>query len=286
VSWDSGWYPPSRPRKVANGLKARTARGAIGSSWWSRRFLDVLESLAMGGRLGRGRNYARQGQIISLEVAAGEVRATVQGSRPRPYTVRIGLPTFSELICAKAEIALSEQARPSAKLLAGEMPPEIENLFAAAGAPLFPQTARDLHQRCSCPDGAVPCKHLAATFYLLAEAFDDDPFLILRWRGREREALLGRLRELRAVEGPVDGAETRTPTLAAGTALALADLPEPGDRTDRFWQPVPPLPERPAVLAADGDLILRQLPVPEAGLGGAKLVEVLRSAYQRFAAGD
>ena len=42
--------------------------------------------------------------------------------------------------------------------------------------------------RCSCPDSEVPCKHLAATFYLLAEAFDEDPFLILRWRGRDREA--------------------------------------------------------------------------------------------------
>ena len=131
----------------------------------------------------------------------------------------------------------------------------------------------------------MPCKHLAATFYLLAEAFDEDPVLILRWRGREREALLGRLRELRSVEGP-DDADPRTTTVTAGTSLALADLVEPGDRTDRFWQPAPPLPERPAVLEADSDLILRQLPVPDAGFGGAKLVEVLRTGYQRFAAGD
>lgn len=285
MSWFPDRFPTARPRKVENGIKARTSRGAIGSTWWSRRFLDVLESLAMGGRLGRGRHYARQGQVVSLEVVPGEVRASVQGSRARPYAVRIGLPVFSELIWAKAEIALSEQARPSAKLLAGEMPPEIEELFAGAGAPLFPRTARDLDQRCSCPDSAVPCKHLAATFYLLAEAFDDDPFLILRWRGREREALLGRLRELRA-DGALDETEARTPAAAAGAALALADLPEPGDRTDRFWQPAPPLPERPAVLAADADLILRQLPEPDAGLGGAKLVEVLRSGYHRFAGED
>jgi uncharacterized Zn finger protein len=278
--WTRGWYPPSRPRAVANGLKARTARGVIGSSWWSRRFLDVLESFAMGGRLDRGRNYARRGQVISLEIVPGSVRSTVQGSRVRPYRVSIGLPTFSELVWAKAEIALSEQALPSAKLLAGEVPPELEELFAAAGAPLFPRTARELDQRCSCPDGAVPCKHLAATFYLLAEAFDDDPFLILRWRGRDRETLLGRLRELRADETP---AEQRDQMPAAGTALALADLPEPEDGTDRFWQPGPPLPARPAVMNVEPDLVLRQLPLPDAALGGAALVDRLRAAYRRFA---
>ena len=279
----SQWYPPSRPRPVQHGLRARTARGAIGSTWWSRRFLDVLESFAMGARLTRGRNYARRGQVISLDVEPGEVRATVQGSRVRPYRVIIGLAPFSELVWAKAEIALSEQALPSAKLLAGEVPPELEELFADAGAPLFPRTARELEQRCSCPDGAVPCKHLAATFYLLAEAFDDDPFLILRWRGRDREALLARLRELRATETST-GVVGAAPPSAVGTALALADLAEPDNVIDHFWQPTAPLPARPAVLDVEPDLILRQLPAPDADLGGPALVERLRAAYQRFAA--
>src|SRR5690242_3051612 len=107
------FYPPSRPRPVENGLKARAGRGAIGSSWWSRRFLDVLESFAMGNRLTRGRTYARKGQVVSFDVGPGLVRATVQGSRVRPYHVTIGLAPFSELVWAKAEIALSEQALPS-----------------------------------------------------------------------------------------------------------------------------------------------------------------------------
>ena len=278
----SGWYPPTRPREVKGGLKARTARGAIGASWWSRRFLTVLESFAMGSRLTRGRNYARRGQVISLEVRPGEVRAKVQGSRVRPYDVRIGLAPFSQLVWAKAEIALSEQALPSAKLLAGEVPPELEDLFAAAGAPLFPGTVNELDQRCSCPDYEVPCKHLAATFYLLAEAFDDDPFLILRWRGRDREALLGRLRELRA-DGPVEEPPERTLPSAAGTQLALSELAQPTPDVDRFWQPAPPLPPQPPVLSVEPDLLLRQLPVPDAALGGQALVAQLLAAYQRFA---
>ena len=114
----------------------------------------------------------------------------------------------------------------------------------------------------------------------MAEAFDDDPFLILRWRGRDREELLSRLRELRADGGPVDRAEG-TPS-SAGTALALSDLPEPADPMDRFWQPGLPLPARPAVMEADPDLLLRQLPPPDATLGGDALTDRLRSAYQRM----
>ena len=289
MSWAQ--YPQSRPRAVEGGLKARTARRAIGSSWWSRRFLQVLESFAMGSRLTRGRSYARKGQVISLEVAPGLVQAVVQGSRVRPYQVSIGFTPLRELVWAKAEIALSEQALPSAKLLAGEVPPELEEIFADAGAPLFPRSVRDLAQRCSCPDREVPCKHLAATFYLLAEAFDTDPFLILRWRGRERDQLLARLRELRSEsdsDGSGDEATGRPATepapVTAGAALALAGLPEPAVEIDRFWQS-PPLPPRPAVLPVDVDLLLRQLPPPGPGLGGETLVRRLSPAYARFAAG-
>ena len=130
--------PTAKPRPVEGGLKARSARGDIGSSWWSKRFLAVLESFALGTRLTRGRAYARKGQVISLDVEPGVVRAAVQGSRARPYQVTISFEPLHELIWAKAEIALSEQALPSARLLAGEVPPELEEIFADAGAALFP----------------------------------------------------------------------------------------------------------------------------------------------------
>lgn len=279
------WYPPSKPRAVEGGIKARTARGAIGSSWWSRRFLDVLESFAMGGRLTRGRTYARKGQVLSLDVEPGAVRAQVQGSRARPYQVTLLLAPFSELVWAKVEVALAEQASPTAKLLAGEVPPELDEIFAAAGAPLFPQHVNDLDQQCSCPDWGVPCKHIAATFYLLAEAFDDDPFLILRWRGREREALLGRLRELRG-DGAAGEADVAAPPSTVSAATALTDLTWPEPDISRFWQPPPPLPAKPRTLDVPVDMLLRQLAEPPAGLGGDALVATLREAYQAFAALD
>jgi uncharacterized Zn finger protein len=300
------WEGYGKPKRVEGGIKARTARGAIGTSWWSKRFLAVLESLAIGGRLGRGRSYARAGQVLSLQVGPGEVTASVQGSRPAPYQVRVSLTPFAPLVWARVEVALAEQAIYSARLLAGEMPPDIEDVFAAAGAPLFPQHQRDLSMSCSCPDFAVPCKHLAATFYLLAEAFDDDPFQILRWRGRDRESLLTRLRALRDTSPPADhepgdmvgaaGGPTPhdrpagAPAPVAGAALALADLASPTlaeslDRLslDRFWLPPVPLPDRPPTLDTEPDLLLRQLPEPGRRLGGPALVETLRPAYLRFA---
>jgi uncharacterized Zn finger protein len=278
----SDYRPPIR---VEGGIKARSARGAIGESWWSKRFLAVLESFALGTRLTRGRSYARKGQVLSVDVGPGTVTASVQGSRPTPYRVTIGLKPFPDRVWTRVEDALAAQALFSAQLLAGEMPHEIEDVFASAGAPLFPENVADLKMSCSCPDWSVPCKHLAATFYLLAEAFDTDPFQILYWRGRDRESLLGRLRVLRggAVDEP---AVTPDPPAAQriGAATALADLTVPplAETLDRFWLPPVPLPQRPPTLDVEPDLLLRQLPVPGPGLGGEDLVERLRPAYRQF----
>jgi uncharacterized Zn finger protein len=296
-----------RPRRVDGGLRARSTRGAIGRSWWSRRFLEVLESFALGTRLTRGRSYARAGQVLSLDVTPGAVTAMVQGSRAQPYEVSIALPPFPPELWSRVEADLAAQAFFSARLLAGDLPPELEELFAAAGAPLFPGGVAELRQRCSCPDFAVPCKHLAATFYLLAEAFDADPFQLLHWRGRGRAELLDRLRVLRGAGGddpPVgpstvernrpgdpppttvrDGPDGGHPTGDAppvGAARALAGLPATPltEAVDRFWLPPVPLPDRPPSLATGPDLLLRQLGAPAPAIGGPGLVERLRRAYR------
>jgi uncharacterized Zn finger protein len=290
--WGQRFPPRARTIRVTGGIKARTSRGAIGKSWWSKRFLAVLESFPFAGRLARGRSYARAGQVLSLAVSPGEVTAVVQGSRVEPYQVRVRLAPFAALVWARVEVALAEQAIYSARLLAGEMPPDIEDVFTAAGAPLFPQRQGDLTMSCSCPDFAVPCKHLAATFYLLAEAFDEDPFQILHWRGQDRVSLLSRLRTLRdagpASPGEPEYAGPAGPVIGAAAALAEFSTPtlaESLDRLslDRFWLPPVPLPSRPPTLDTEPDLLLRQLPPPGPALGGPALLDALRPAYHRFA---
>jgi len=299
--WELARY--GRPKRVDGGIRAQSTRGEIGESWWSKRFISVLESFSgLGGRLDRGRHYARAGQVLSLTVEPGTVHARVQGSLDTPYRVQIGLSTYDDPTWTRIEQALAEQALFLARLLAGEMPPPIEEAFSAAGAPLFPTSARDLRMSCSCPDATVPCKHIAATFYLLAEAFDADPFQILRWRGRDRATLLANLRARRETAAPARASRRRTgkaakpaaerrdrrPGIGAAAALAEAggtDRAASADLADslaRFWVAPVPLPARPPTLTTDVDLVLRQLPTPDPGLGGRSLVDALRPLYAAF----
>jgi uncharacterized Zn finger protein len=202
------------------------------------------------------------------------VSAQVQGSRATPYQVSIGFAVLPGATWTAIEAALGAQALYRAQLLAGEMPADLEDVVTEAGGWLFPRSVRDLVMRCSCPDAAVPCKHIAATFYLLAERFDDDPFAILLWRGRSREALLADLGT------GAEAADAGRPTAASPEAV-LADLPTPDVATslDRFWLPPVPLPPRRPTFDAGADLVLRQLPDPPPGLGGKALTEALRGYY-------
>jgi uncharacterized Zn finger protein len=265
VSYD--WYPPSRPRPVEGGVRARSRRGQIGQHWWSTRFIDGLESMGVGGRLSRGKRYARAGQVVELRIDAGAAVALVQGSRPRPYRVRIGVTAFGKAEWAGIEQALAADAWYTAKLLAGEMPPDIEKVFAAAGLDLFPAGVRDLAMDCSCPDSEVPCKHLAATLYLLAESFDDDPFAVLALRGRSRDELLANLGARRG--GMAAGADS---VEAPGPPL-LSEL------LDTFYTaPRPPTGPSPAAVTVDS--LLDQVPVGGITVRGRDVVDLLRPAYR------
>ncbi|WP_433269346.1 SWIM zinc finger family protein [Actinosynnema sp. CS-041913] len=268
----SDWHgerPPSRPVRVEGGLTLRSKRGDIARTWWSRRFIEVLESFGMGGRLARGRTYARSGQVMSLSLSTSLVVALVAGSRPEPYRARVGVRKFSDDDWRRIEHALADRAVFAAKLLAGEMPPEIEDVFAELGLALFPETLREMSMDCTCPDWEVPCKHLAATCYLLAESFDTDPFEILAWRGRSREDLLDRLRELR---DPIPADESREDS-----------VPRLEDQLDTFWlrpkTPAVPEPEEP--VARRPDAILDQLD-PLTVLGRS-VTDDLRPLYRRIA---
>lgn len=189
--WGWGGYRPTI--SVEGGIRAQSQRGEFGKSRWAKRWIAVLESFNLGARLTRGRSYARQGQVISIDIEAGIVRARVQGSYPQPYRVSIGVKTIDGSDWTRLAASLSTQAIFAAKLLAGEMPQEIEQAFAAAGLSLFPARLGDLKTDCSCPDWSNPCKHIAAVYYLLGEEFDRDPFLIFKLRGMEREAFVKKL---------------------------------------------------------------------------------------------
>lgn len=264
----SSWFPPpAKPRAVDGGIRARSKRGPIGQSWWSARFTEVLEEIGLGNRMQRGRRYARAGQVVELQVSAGAVTAIVQGSRAKPYRVRVGLTAFDKTEWAQVSQALADNAWYAANLLAGEMPEDIEDAFSSVGLSLFPGSARDLSMDCSCPDSAVPCKHLAAVFYLLAESFDTDPFAILAWRGRDRDDLLASLNALRS--GGPPGADY------AGRDDATVPL---SGCLSSYFSLQAEIPLRDPAHTR-GDSLLDQLPPVELTVRGQNLVELLRSVY-------
>ncbi len=210
---DTGW---SGPKRISDGIKARSARGTIGETWWSKRWVHTLESLGMGARLARGRSYARMGQVVSIDVEPGIVKSRVQGSQPRPYAVEIRLQPLADEEWQSVIEVMASQALFAAMLLAGEMPTNIEEAFRSVHLALFPTTKQDLVTKCSCPDQANPCKHIAAVYYILAERFDEDPFLLFKLRGRTRDQIIEALRAKRA------------DTLASATASATTEAIEQG----------------------------------------------------------
>ena len=180
--------------------------------WWSARWWAVMESIGVAHRLERGKHYARAERVFSLEVAPGLVSADVQGSRYEPYHVEIGVDAFTDGEWHEVVRALASQALFSAKLLAGEMPENIEEALSGVGLSLFPKLPTELTMACSCLDSVVPCKHIAAIHYVLADKLDADPFLLFEWRGRSRERILRELRQQRAAEAsgrPHDRSSTR-----------------------------------------------------------------------------
>lgn len=170
----------------------------ISREWWSQRWLDLLDSYRFKKRLERARNYSRQGNVLSIEFHKSKVLAQVKGSEVEPYQVSLSLDIFSDEEWNYVIETMSHKSLFAAKLLAGEMPQNIEDVFTSNGLSLFPFTLNDIHSQCSCPDPAVPCKHIAAIYYQLSDRLSEDPFVLFELRGRSRERIIQDLRKLRS----------------------------------------------------------------------------------------
>ena len=249
--------------------------------WWVERWLELLDSYRFKKRLERGRNYAREGNVLSIDFVDTLVLADIQGSEDQPYQVSLSLEPFADEDREKALKhmsqppfndedwdcviqSLSEKAIFSAQLLAGEMPSEIEAVFTSNGLSLFPYTLSDVRSRCTCPDKANPCKHIAAVYYQLGDRFSEDPFLIFQLRGRSKEQILASLRELRSQNqeevNPEDTGETQDTNKSSLTS-------EPVQSWQDFWRYDEPLDSSLIVITPGLDNknildILGKMPLP------------------------
>ncbi len=277
--WDVFNHPPPIP--VPDGIRARSRRGAIGETWWSKRFVAALDTYytTTAARLSRGRSYARAGQVVRMDLLPGRVSAVVQGSRAKPYDVDIRVRRLTVAEWRRVEAAMAARAVFLARLLSGEMPNEIEEAFDAAGVRLFPSRKGDLRTSCSCPDTANPCKHIAAVYYLLAESFDGDPFLIFAWRGRSRGQLTAELRALRPPSGAKgSGVRARRSVAPRGGPAGAATK---AGALDLFWNGRTEwtdvrIDRHPA---GSPDALLREMPPDVADAFGPEAAPVFRSLY-------
>ncbi len=238
---------------------------------WSAQFIAMLESLRMPAQFQLGRRYARAGHIRQLNISASLATALVLDDDGQTYRAKIAVRAFSHADWNRIERVLGDEAIHAAKLLAGQLPPDLDRILADLGLTLFPDTLTDLALDCTCPDWRIPCGHLAAACYALAESFDSDPFGILAWRGRSREELLARLRSRHVQPEPAVVRPRPEPS--------LADFWTAGPR-----QPAPTTPVAGTVRRPDA--LLDQLDPLRLNLGRHDVVDLLRPLYRRLGEND
>jgi len=140
----------------------------FGRTWWGRQWLAALDDIDESNRLPRGRRYAGNGSVRSIEIGEEAVHARVQGSRPAPYRVEVALAPFSGRQQRTVLEAVESSPVLLSRLLNRQLPPHVLELLEEQKIRLFPRRWRDIRASCSCPDVAMPCKHIAAVIYLIA----------------------------------------------------------------------------------------------------------------------
>ena len=199
-------------------------RISYGKTWWGQQWLNALTKIDLANRLPRGKTYANKGAVQGLKIEGNQISAQVRGSAPRPYKVKLLVPLFTVY---EKELLIAEiQQNPAilAQLLNRQLPQELVDFAQKKGIRLFPRSFDDLGMGCSCPDYAVPCKHLAAVVYVIATEIDRNPFLVFQFKG------LDILDELK---------NTQSDVISGGmeTMLSFKDLGTDNLPDDEDWKP-------------------------------------------------
>lgn len=272
---------PAKPRKVRGGIKLIGQSGHFPESWPAQRWMRVVELAAPGESLVEGLAYAAQGQTRRMNAEPGRVVGAVQGRAYTAYEAEIPLPTFTHEQWERAVRAMTEQAGYAAKLLAGDLPTNIEDVFAPLGLHLFPAQPTEMVPSCTCREETKPwCKHACCLAYLAAERFATDPFLIFTLRGMPREELIERLRQHRSVAGSgLGSAPVYAPRVPGASDVPSKPLEA---LVDRFWEPGPhlqdlDLPIEPPVVSHP---LLRRLGTSPFTSGRFPLVGLLATCYE------
>lgn len=163
---------------------------AIAKTWWGKSWNLNLEQYAdYSNRIGRGRSYVRHGAVLDLQIRPGQVKALVQGTRLKPYTVIIQIREIKKNIWQNIKAACAGNLDSLPELLEGKFPKSLGEIFTAQGKGLFP-SPQEIEFSCSCPDWAYMCKHVAATLYGIGSRLDVNPGLFFELRKVNMEDLI------------------------------------------------------------------------------------------------
>ena len=264
-------------------------------TWWGRRFLQVVESLAEPGRLERGRQYLGAHRISDWEVSGNRVVArfrgkvnTYYGAQEAPvYEAWIEFTPIPHDAWDEALALIGSRAGYISRLLFNEMPDEIERPLSELGVSLLPGSRDEIAARCSCPEPEAICRHVAALYLLLAGRLDQDPFLLFELRGLSRSELIQRLKNTAlgaALASSLDEAPARPQPAASFFTRPMAQ-PLPERMTPRqFWRGQRKLPagvEPPPAAAVAGILIRKGGDYPPFWSKDESFVEVMSAFYEQ-----
>ncbi len=188
-----------RRRQAAQKLKKLKQKGqsvapvtiegrTIAKSFWGKSWCDNLERYSdYANRLPRGRTYVRNGSVVDLQIAKGEVSAFVAGSEL--YTIKIGIAPVKagrwKSICRDCAGSIDSLV----ELLQGRFAKAVMDRVCRKGDGLFPSPG-EIKLSCSCPDWADMCKHVAAALYGVGARLDEKPQLLFVLRGVDESDLL------------------------------------------------------------------------------------------------
>ncbi len=154
-----------------------------GQTWWGEQWLQALHNIDFSNRLPRGRTYANKGYVSDIKIKRNKIWAEVQGSRIDPYVVSCIVPELSK----SDKRIIMDKIHSNPMLLTNlvnlELPIALCAFAAKRKIQIFPRTWNDIDMQCSCPDWAVPCKHIAAVIYIIANEIDKNPFILFNLKG-------------------------------------------------------------------------------------------------------
>jgi uncharacterized Zn finger protein len=228
-----GWYYNYRPyvsvaqrrQKAQRELDKRRKRGLavspvvlsgrkIAQTFWGKAWCDNLESYSdFANRLPRGRTYVRNGSVVHLEIGPGTIAAVVSGSEL--YTVEIKIVPLTTPHWKSLRSECAGQIGSLVELLQGRLSKSVMEVVTRHDRGLFPKPA-EIEMKCSCPDWAGMCKHVAAVMYGIGARLDQQPELLF---------VLRKVDHVELISGAMDAAPaTDRGKASAEKSIAASDL--------------------------------------------------------------